>query len=64
MNEHGAPGKYADGQTKVLREKTVPLSTTDPTLTGLGLNSGFCSVRLVMALVAPKDVVKLTYIII
>jgi len=39
-----------DGKTKVLREENcpyAPLPTTDLTLTGLGLNLGFCSVRLV-----------------
>jgi hypothetical protein len=42
MNEHNT---VVD--TKILREKTVPiapLSTTDPKLTGLGVNLGVCSV--------------------
>lgn len=60
-------GNNTDGKTKVLREKNcpcAPLSITDRTLTGLGLNSGFCSVRLVTAWMASEDFVKITYIVI
>jgi len=46
MKEHGAPVKWWwQGKTKVLGEKAVTLSSTNPTWTELGLHLGLCSER-------------------